>query len=220
MPNDTSTCKHIIWDWNGTLVNDCQVCAQVLNAILAKYGKPRTTFAQYRQTFGFPIAAFYEGLGFDFSRESYDEIADDYIDIYARRQFECQLHAGASQVLQACQDLGLSQSILSAYNQRMLEEAVDHFQIAHYFARIVGRQDFHAKSKIHLGRTLIQSLGALPRQVVIIGDTAHDFEVARDLGTHCLLISDGHQHPDRLQHCGVPVLKSIHEVSDWAKKSC
>ena len=220
MPNHATTYKHIIWDWNGTLVNDNQVCAQVLNTILAKYGKPPTTFAQYRRAFGFPIAAFYEGLGFDFSRESYDEIADDYINIYARRQFECQLHAGVSQVLQDCRDLGLGQSILSAYNQTMLEEAVHCFQISRYFTNVIGRQDFHAKSKIHLGRTLIRSLGISPQQVVIIGDTTHDFEVARDLRTHCLLIGNGHQHPDRLQPCGVPVLESIHEVSDWAKKSC
>ena len=206
---------HIIWDWNGTLVNDTQVCAQVLNAILAKYGKASTTFAQYRQAFSFPIAAFYEGLGFDFAKESYDEIADDYIDIYARRQFECQLHVGVPQILQACQDLGLGQSILSAYHQTMLEEAVQHFQIAQHFARIVGRQDFHAKSKISLGRTLLHELNIPAQQVVMIGDTSHDFEVAQDLGIHCLLISNGHQHPDQLPHCRVPVLTSIREVADW-----
>ncbi len=215
MTKNTVAYKHIIWDWNGTLINDSQVCTQVLNAILAKYGKAPTTFSQYRRAFGFPIAAFYEGLGFDFTRESYDEIADDYIDIYARRQFECQLHAGVSQVLQDCGNLGLGQSILSAYNQTMLEEVVQQFQIAHHFTHIIGRQDFHAKSKIHLGRTLIRSLEIPPQQIVIIGDTTHDFEVARDLGTHCLLISSGHQHPDRLQPCGAPVLKAIREVSDW-----
>lgn len=214
MPNNGDIYKHIIWDWNGTLIDDSKACAQVLNAVLAKHGKSPTTFSQYRQTFGFPIADFYEGLGFDFARESYDQLADDYIEIYARRQLDCQLHAGATDVLQACQERGLSQSILSACHQAMLVEALDRLHIARFFTHAVGRRDYHAKSKIQLGRTLLQDLGIPPRQVLIVGDTLHDFEVACDLGTQCLLIGNGHQHPDRLQQCGVPVLASIQEVAD------
>ena len=216
MPNNENTYRHIIWDWNGTLIDDSEACAQVLNAVLAKYGKSLTTFAQYRQTFGFPIADFYEGLGFDFAKESYDQLADDYIEIYAQRQLDCKLHDGVTDVLQACRDRGLSQSILSACHQTMLAEAIGRLQIAHFFTRAIGRQDYHAKSKIQLGRVLLEDLGIPAEQVLIIGDTLHDFEVARDLGTQCLLVGNGHQHPDRLQHCGVPVLASIHEVMDWA----
>lgn len=118
---------HIIWDWNGTLLDDAPICVQVLNRVLAKYGKPPTTLARYRAQFGFPVEDYYRRLGFDFSVESYDAVADDYIALYRLRQFECPLHDGVPEVVDHCLRAGITQSILSAYQHDLLTEAVRHF---------------------------------------------------------------------------------------------
>jgi phosphoglycolate phosphatase len=103
----------------------------------------------------------------------------------------------------------LPQSILSAYHQDLLTEAVTQFDIADYFAHIVGRTDHYAISKIDAGQQLINQLALAPEHILLVGDTLHDFEVAQALGIQCVLIGNGHQHPDRLQACGVPVFNSI-----------
>jgi len=207
--------KHIIWDWNGTLIDDNWLCVEVLNALLKKYHKPPTTFETYRRQFGFPIADYYEGLGFDFSVESYDEVADEYIAHYTGRQRECRLHAGIPQVLVACADRGFAQSVLSAYHQDLLRAVITDFGIAGHFAHLSGRQDHYAGSKIDAGQTLLRRLSCDPREAVLIGDTTHDHEVSRALGCDCLLLGYGHQHPDRLHDCGVPVLDSARAVMDF-----
>jgi phosphoglycolate phosphatase len=207
--------QHIIWDWNGTLLDDARACVDVLNEVLTLYGKPTTSYEQYLRDFGFPVSDYYEQLGFDFSRESYDDVARAYIDRYSRRQFDCSLHHRVEDVLRACRSQGLGQSVLSAYQTDLLEQIVKHFGLRDYFLHLAGRDDLYAVSKAEQGKILLSEIRIAPRQTLLIGDTIHDFEVAQELGVDCVLISNGHQRPERLLSCGVPVLKSIREVPLW-----
>ena len=63
--------KHIIWDWNGTLLNDLTLCVDLLNVSLEKRKLPEMTEEKYRKKFLFPIKTFYESIGFDFSKEDF-----------------------------------------------------------------------------------------------------------------------------------------------------
>jgi phosphoglycolate phosphatase len=204
--------RHIIWDWNGTLLDDAPICVQVLNQVLARHGKPPTTLTQYRAQFGFPVEDYYQQLGFDFSVESYDTVADDYIEIYRQRQTDCPLHDGVPEVLDLCHRAGLTQSILSAYQQDLLTEVVRHFGLSSFFVRLAGRTDYFAASKVAEGQRLIRDLHLRPSHVLLVGDTIHDHQVAQTLGIDCLLIGRGHQNPDRLRLYGTPILDSIRQV--------
>jgi phosphoglycolate phosphatase len=203
---------HIIWDWNGTLLDDSQTCVTVLNDILAHYRKPITTHAQYLLDFDFPVFRYYERLGFDFNIDSFDRIADQYIAIYRERQYDCPLHAGARAVLTECRNQGLEQSILSAYHEDLLHQIVGYFKLTDFFRSLVGLDDLFATSKIDRGRELLSQLPCFPQEVLLIGDTTHDHEVAQSLGVDCILLCGGHQHEQRLRACGRPVLGSIQDV--------
>jgi len=207
-------CQHIIWDWNGTLLNDSWVCVEILNTLLVQYGKKTTTHEAYLKEFGFPVAGYYEHLGFDFSKDPFNIIADEYIDRYSTRQYECTLHNGTESVLEILQRCAMPQSILSAYHQDYLCEAVKKFRIDHFFEHTKGRHDHYAASKVDAGHDLIQKLGVPAAQTLLIGDTLHDLEVAQALGTQCILISHGHQNKDRLTDANVLVVPDISSIPD------
>jgi phosphoglycolate phosphatase len=160
------------------------------------------------------VAGYYEHLGFNFSIDPCDIIADEYIDRYSRRQYECTLHNGTESVLETLRGCAIPQSILSAYHQDYLCEAVKKFQIDHFFEHVKGRSDHYAASKLDAGHDLIQTLGLPTAQTVLIGDTLHDLEVAQALGTQCILISHGHQNEDRLTDANVLVVPSISKIPD------
>jgi phosphoglycolate phosphatase len=207
-------CQYIIWDWNGTLLDDSWVCVEILNSLLVQYGKPTTTHEAYLKEFGFPVASYYEHMGFDFSKDPFDAISDEYIARYSTRQYECRLHEGGETVLKTLQHRGIRQSILSAYHQEYLAEAVTRFRIDQFFEHIKGRSDHYAASKIDAGHELLQKLDLPPEQTLLIGDTLHDLEVAQALGSQCILISQGHQNADRLADAGVPVVSGISHIPD------
>ena len=63
--------RHVIWDFNGTLIDDVDCCVDTLNTLLASE-LTADLACQYLATFGFPVRAFYVELGFDFEREDFD----------------------------------------------------------------------------------------------------------------------------------------------------
>ena len=115
--------------------------------------------------------------------------------------------------MQVIEKAGLKQSILSAYHQDLLEQVVEYFDITGFFTNICGLGDYYANCKIDLGKKLIETTGLEKKDVLLVGDTAHDFEVAEKIGCDCVLLVDGHQSKEKLKSCGVPVLSSIEEVT-------
>ena len=68
----------ILWDWNGTLLDDVELCVDALNRLLEKHAYPqRYDRDQYRAIFGFPIEEYYVRAGFDFSRHSFAMLAGE-----------------------------------------------------------------------------------------------------------------------------------------------
>ncbi len=204
--------RHVIWDWNGTLFDDAWLCVECINTLLEKRGMPLVTLDHYQRVFDFPVIGYYQRIGFDFEVESWDAVAAEYIDEYNQRRFECRLQDNAMVALDACAGRGLTQSLLSAYKQGTLEEVVDFFGARGFFTRIVGLDDIYADSKVDNGHRLMDELDCHSSEVVLVGDTTHDFEVARAIDVDCVLVPSGHQPRKRLDSCGVPLLNSIMDI--------
>lgn len=73
----------ILWDWNGTLLDDVELCVDALNRLLVSFGYPQQySLAEYREIFGFPIEDYYVRAGFDFSKDSFADLAKRYMEDY------------------------------------------------------------------------------------------------------------------------------------------
>ena len=83
--------KHIIWDWNGTLVDDVWLVVEIMNKMLKKRHLPGIDSKKYREIFDFPVIKYYIKLGFDFSRESFEDLTIEFIGEYYDRFNECKL---------------------------------------------------------------------------------------------------------------------------------
>ncbi|MDA0339752.1 MAG: HAD hydrolase-like protein [Proteobacteria bacterium] len=190
---------HIIWDWNGTLLDDIALCVEVNSAIMVDHGLPELSVDRYQALFGFPIEDYYQRLGFDFAKTPFADLADRYIVDYNARARDMPLHKGALEALKYIAGLGKKQSLLSAAQQDHVEEMLGHFGLSEHFHHIYGVTGRYAASKIERGRQLIVEAGVAPEETLLIGDTDHDHEVAEDLGIDVLLVASGHQSYERLK---------------------
>lgn len=204
--------RHIIWDWNGTLLDDAWLCLDIMNQQLKSIGKKAISYDEYQHLFDFPVKNYYEKIGFNFSVESYESVAQNFIQEYTRRRFECSLQFGVSAILKKLKDYGCEHSILSAYAESVLLEMVNHYKLRHFFSHIVGLDNHYASGKIDEGKDLVHTLNIPSQYIVLIGDTTHDYEVAGKLGIDCILISNGHHSARKLKECGVPVVPSFSEA--------
>ena len=202
--------KHIIWDWNGTLWDDSWLCFEITNQMLSKRFMAAMSQELYQRIMRFPIKDYYIDLGFDYTRESSAELAQEFIDMFETRRFECKLQDGAVDVLQGIAGSSITQSVLSAYKHDTLLQAVRYFGLLDFFDDIIGLDDIYADSKVDNGLKYMDSLSYDIREVLFIGDTIHDFEVAQAMGIDCVLVESGHNSRLRLEDCNVPVLSTLH----------
>jgi len=204
--------KHIIWDWNGTLIDDVWLVVEIMNEILKKRNLPGIDLKKYKEIFDFPVIDYYVRLGFDFSNESFEELTVEFISEYYTRFNECRLFDEVEEVLKKIRDRGISQSILSASKEDVLIEKIRYYGIEKYFCRILGLKNHYAESKVERGKKWIAELNLNPKEVLLIGDTTHDYIVSKHIGSNCLLVANGHHSYERLANLGVDVVGTLKEM--------
>ena len=217
LPNHLENIRHVIWDWNGTLLDDAWLCVEVMNGLLGPRGLPVLDAARYQELFRFPVRDYYVRLGFDFAVDPFEKVGTDFIAGYQERQHECRLQRGAEQALASLSALGIGCSILSASQQWRLEEQSARLGVRERFTTVLGLTDHFAGGKLENGRRWIAQLGIDPKRVLLVGDTDHDCEVAHAIGVRCVLVPSGHQSPERLKALGVPMLASLADLSSAAQ---
>ncbi|MEI6820306.1 MAG: HAD hydrolase-like protein [Bacteroidota bacterium] len=205
--------SHFIFDWNGTLMDDLWLAVDVIDKMLVKRGLSGMTIEHYSEVFDFPVKDYYEKIGFDFQKESFELIGTEFIDGYNERQYECKLQVGANELLRNLSRLPIQLSVLSARIQHTLEENLDHYGIYNHFMHVAGLDDHYANGKLGAGIELLNKTSIPKGDTLMIGDTLHDAEVAKELGIDCVLVVSGHQSEKRLLSANVPVFDTLVELN-------
>ena len=211
---DLNKYTDIIWDWNGTLFDDVKLCHSIMNELLIRRSLPILTLQRYKEIFTFPVKDYYIKAGHDFTKESFEKIGADFMEVYEVKKKDCELFPLSAEILHEIHSLNIRQHLLSAYEQESLNKIIKNHAISKYFTFIKGLDHIYADDKLKIGKQLMKeiSVDSLNSTVILIGDTIHDFEVANELGIDCLLIGNGHQNIDRLQRLQIRVLNNIEEL--------
>ena len=208
--------KTVLWDWNGTLLDDVELCFRTINGMLRRRGlRGFASIEEYRHTFRFPVEDYYRQAGFDFEKESFISLAAEYMSIYQPASLRCTLREGTRSVLERLENEGVSQLVLSASERRNLLMQAENCDVSQCFERLLGIDDVFARSKLHIAMKWLEESGAEPSGILLIGDTAHDCEVARAIGCGVLLLCGGHQDRERLEACGCQVVESTGKILDY-----
>lgn len=199
--------SHIVWDFNGTLIDDVSLGISATNILLARRGLPVIDREIYYREFGFPVKDYYTRIGFDFEKESYEDIAPEWVVEYRKLEKNAPLRRGVRELIEAFAARGILQTVLSATEQSMLREQLSALGILSCFAEAVGREDVHATDKVALACHFAKT--RRHKSVLLIGDTDHDAACASAAGFDCALVCGGHQPKERLVRTGFGVYEDI-----------
>ncbi|MBN1119259.1 MAG: HAD family hydrolase [Bacteroidales bacterium] len=202
----------IFWDWNGTLLNDVDICVESMNLLLSKRGMKQIDVDFYRSAFDFPVIEYYKILGFNFEKESFEKLSVDFISEYNSRSQQANLHTDVLEVLEVFRKSGRKQVIVSAMEQSMLEKQLAEKNIRHYFDEVCGLKDIYAHGKLSMALEYMQSDNINPEDVLFIGDTLHDAEVAHEIGCDSVLVTNGHHNHERLSVNGNKTIANLSEL--------
>lgn len=203
----------IAWDFNGTILDDVHAGMGATNILLSRRALPQMdSLETYYRLFGFPIEDYYTRLGFDFTKESYDDIAAEWMIEYVRLEKAAPLRLGVQETVAHFAAEGLIQVVLSASETGLLRSQLSALGLLSSFAEVCGRNDIQGNDKTAL---VLAFRDRHPeKHILFIGDTDHDAACAKAAGFDCALIAGGHQSRERLVATGYPVFDSYAALTD------
>ena len=164
----------------------------------------------YRSIFCFPVIKYYEKLGFDFSTESFSELAVEWVDEYMSGVLNASANEGVVELLKKVRDSGLGQILISATEREMLSKQLSMLGISDMFDEVYGLDNIHAVNKISVARAWREKNPKA--KALFIGDTDHDFETAKAIDADCVLFCGGHQSREVLARLGCPVVEKLSDL--------
>ncbi len=202
---------YCIWDFNGTILDDVELGIYSVNILLEEQGLPAIkSKEEYREQFDFPIIDYYKKLGFDFEKSSYDILAERWVELYLSNLDKAPLFEGVLRALDFFEQKGISQTVLSASEQNMLNNQLEGLGISERFEEILGIDNIYGDSKLSVAKAWRKRHPE--DRAIFIGDTVHDVETAKLLGADCFLIASGHQSYERLCLTDAKIFHSIGEL--------
>lgn len=202
----------VVWDFNGTIIDDVELGIRSVNTMLEKRGMATVSGVdEYRRRLRFPIMDYYRDLGFDFEAEPYDKLANEWVALYNGGASSLAPTRGAPEAIRMLYDAGITQVIISASEQCMMINALKRLGLDGYFSQILGQDNIYAAGKLDTVRAFREDCGA--RHAIVIGDTPHDFEMARLLGTDCVLYTLGHSSLRDLESTGATLVSDLRDAA-------
>lgn len=202
--------KMVIFDWNGTLIDDVWLNLNAINGVLEKRKMTPVTTEYYKENFCFPVSIFYKELGLDL--REWDEIAKEFGNLYISDIDKVKLFPDVVPSLEELKNAGIETGIFSAMEHNMLNKHVKMLRISQYFRFIEGIENNYAEGKTHLCKKILEKSGYSEKEILFVGDTCHDYETAKAIGCDVALVSRGHNTAEILRNTGAPVFNSISEL--------
>ena len=208
---------HIVWDWNGTLLDDLPIVVEAVNRSLGALGEGPITADDYRDHYTRPVRHFYDGLlGRTVTDDEWLRLNATFHDSYFTLAEAVDLAPGAHDAIAMIDDSGWTQSLLSMSPSDWLGETVRRLGLTHRFDLVDGLSGPTGGRKAQHLEVHLRSLAVGGETTVVIGDTPDDVAAARYVGATAILFHGGSHHVELLEAEGVPIAKTLVEAVELA----
>ena len=210
--------KYIFLDFNGTVLDDIDLCLNLLNEMLYDKENKTVTLEEYKNIFCFPIIDYYVAAGFTFNGYTFKELADVFIVDYANRSTaETKVFTDLKEFINLVKEVGYKVVICSASLKPMLLDQLNSLKILELFDDVIALENHYAASKLELAKEYVKNANVDLENSYFIGDTTHDAEVGYECGLKTLLVDRGHQSEEVLSKAKTTILHSLLEAADFIK---
>ncbi len=203
---------HIIWDFNGTVLDDVKMSVEAVNDMLKRRNLPPTDVDTYKDTLVMPLTEYYKTVGI---------YCDDISVLSNEFRACCQNHNelarifdGVKEVIDTAKEKGIKNILLSSLYHEHLESEVKKYGIGDWFDTVLGLPDKNLGSKFENAQNLFKKQGIDAKNTLFLGDIVSDAQTAKKLGADCILIANGHMS---FKKCSDECDKVVLDVKDVIK---
>ncbi len=208
----------IVFDWDGTLVDSTAIIAGALQRACGDVGEPTPDAAAARHVIGLGMADALRHVAPALRSERYGDLAMHYRDHYLARERDIPLFAGVAELLEELETAGFLLAVATGKSRQGLARALDQQRIGHRFVATRCADEGLPKPHPDMLLKLMELVGAVAGETLMIGDTTHDLELARGAGASAVAVTYGAHPPGELsQHRPLAMVHSVAELGQWLR---
>ncbi len=210
----------LVFDWDGTLSDSTAMIASALQAACRDIGEPVPDDATARFVIGLGMPDAMRTLAPGLAAHRHPELAARYRHHYLGREDDIPLFDGVAELLAELAGNGYLLAVATGKTRAGLDRVLAKNRLANHFHATrcadEGRPKPHPDMLLHL----IDRLGVTASETLMIGDTTHDLELARNAGTSALAVRYGAHTPEGLARWSpLALVGSIVELREWLQGS-
>ncbi|MGB4467095.1 MAG: HAD-IA family hydrolase [Azovibrio sp.] len=206
----------IVFDWDGTLMDSAAAIVYAIQAASRDLGLPEPDDRQARQVIGLGLVDALQRAVPDLPEHEYPRMAERYRHHYLSRDHELTLFEGIEALMAVLAQRGFRLAVATGKSRPGLDRALAHSGLGGYFQALRCADQCHSKPHPQMLEELMEELGAGPERTLMIGDTTHDLQMARNAGTAGLGVGYGAHLREELQALApLACLDTVEELQAW-----
>lgn len=206
----------IAFDWDGTLFDSTAAITRSIQLAVADVGGTVPSDAQASYVIGMALLPALAHAAPDVPQEKYNDLANRYRYHYLKQQELITLFAGVLPMLEALRERGHWLAVATGKSRRGLNEALQHADLRGMFDSSRTADETAGKPHPLMLQELMAELDVPPERLLMIGDTTHDLQMARNAGCASVAVAYGAHDPRDLQACQpLHVAADVADLHQW-----
>ena len=210
----------LVFDWDGTLSDSTTVIAEAIQSACRDLGEPVPDDAAARYVIGLGLTDALSLVAPGLPQSRYSELTVLYRRHYLAREDDIPLFAGASALLSELEAAGYLLAIATGKSRMGLSRVLARSGLARRFHATRCADEGFPKPNPDMLLHLMDRLAVAPEETLMIGDTTHDLELARNAGTSSLAVAYGAHDLEGLARLApLATVHSIAEMREWLARN-
>lgn len=222
MPTLTAMKKNfdlIVFDWDGTLLDSAGAIVQAIQGAARDLGLPEPPEHRARHVIGLGLGDALRHAVPSLTEDRYAEMIDRYRHHYLSQDHELNLFDGVHALLAELESCGYFLAVATGKSRLGLDRALAHSGLGPRFHATRCADECFSKPHPQMLEELLDELGVLPERALMIGDTTHDLQMARNAGVHGLGVAYGAHPLNELESLApLAVVHSVGELATWIRQ--
>ena len=206
----------IVFDWDGTLSDSTALIAASIRAACVDVGQPMPSERDARYVIGLGLADALAHVAPALAADGRRALAERYRHHFLAREHDVPLFDGAAALLAGLEGAGYRLAVATGKSRAGLDRALARNGLERRFHATRCADEGYPKPHPDMLLTLMDRLAAEPSRTLMIGDTTHDLDLARNAGTQALAVAWGAHDPEGLALRGpLATVHSVGELAAW-----
>ncbi len=202
--------KLIIWDFNGTVINDVDTSVAAVNDMLKVRNLPPTDKKHYIENLIMPLDKYYSTIGIH--NIDISVLSVEFRKYCLKNENLSEIFYDFPKAIETSKKMGINNILMSSLYEQYLFQETKKYDLDKYFDTIIGMKDTGVGSKTENAKSYILKNGYKPSEVLFIGDLLSDADMAKQLGAKCVLVPRGHMSQKRCMAAKVPIFNDLENV--------